>query len=87
MKIIVKTLLGRTHTLDVDTSNTVRDVKEQIVLLENVPSDRQRLILAGILLDNDRNLADYNIQENSLFHVVIRRFQEPPPAPQPKRIV
>ena len=83
MKIIVKTLLGRTHTLDVNPSNTVRDVKEQIALLENVPYDRQRLILAGLQLDDDRSLADYNVKENLLFHVVMRSLPVPQPVPQP----
>jgi hypothetical protein len=87
MKIIVKTLLDRSYTLDVETSNTVRDVKEKIALLEHVPSERQRLILAGIQLDDDRSLADYNVQENQLLHVIFNRFPDPKPTPQPPRIV
>jgi large subunit ribosomal protein L40e len=83
MKIIVKTLLGRTHTLDVNPSDTVRDVKEKIALLENVPSHRQRLFLAGIQLNDDRSLADYNTKENEMFHVVIRLLPAPQPVPQP----
>jgi ubiquitin C len=87
MKIIVKTLLDRSYTLDVETSNTVKDVKEKIALLEHVPSERQRLILAGIQLNDYRTLADYNVQENQLLHVIFNRFPEPEPIPQPPRIV
>jgi hypothetical protein len=87
MKIIVKTLLDRSYTLDVETSNTVKDVKEKIALLEHVPSERQRLILAGIQLNDDRSLADYNVQENQLLHVIFKRFPDPKPKPQPPRIV
>ena len=72
MMLFMKNLEGKTITLDVESNNTVEDLKEKIKDKEGIPVDQMRLIYAGKDLQNSRQLADYNLQNESTIYLLLR---------------
>ena len=71
-QIFIKTLTGKTFVIDVDPTDTIGLVKILILFKEGIPPGQQRLVYAGIQLEDSRTIGDYNIKRESTLNLVLR---------------
>ena len=72
MQVFVKTLSGKTISVECEPDESIESLKEKILAKEGVPPDQQRIIFGGKQLDAQKSLSDYDIDDDSTLQLVLR---------------
>lgn len=72
MQLFVKTLTGKTVSIEVEEGESIEDVKAKIAEKEGIPPEQQRLIFGGQQLQDSKTLDDYDVGDDATLHLVLR---------------
>jgi len=72
MQVQVKTLTGKTIAIDVEPDESIESLKAKIQEKEGIAVDQQRILFGGKQLDSLKSLSDYDIDDDSTLHLVLR---------------
>eukprot|EP00816_Leptocylindrus_hargravesii_P008811 CAMPEP_0196801250 /NCGR_PEP_ID=MMETSP1362-20130617/1007_1 /TAXON_ID=163516 /ORGANISM="Leptocylindrus danicus, Strain CCMP1856" /LENGTH=280 /DNA_ID=CAMNT_0042172109 /DNA_START=21 /DNA_END=863 /DNA_ORIENTATION=+ len=72
MQLFVKTLTGKTVTIEVEEGESIEDVKAKISEKEGIPAEQQRLIFGGQQLQDGKTIDDYDVGDDATLHLVLR---------------
>jgi ubiquitin len=72
MQLFVKTLTGKTVSIEVEEGESIEDVKAKIAEKEGIPAEQQRIIFGGQQLQDGKTLDDYNVGDDATLHLVLR---------------
>ncbi|KAL7490754.1 hypothetical protein ACHAWT_000289 [Skeletonema menzelii] len=72
MQLFVKTLTGKTVSIEVEEGESIEDVKAKIAEKEGIPAEQQRIIFGGQQLQDGKTIDDYNIGDDATLHLVLR---------------
>lgn len=70
LRLLVKTLTGKTFTVEVDPSATIAQLKSICERQEGTPRDQMRLIFVGKQLEDSKSLSNYNITNEATINLV-----------------
>jgi hypothetical protein len=72
MNLYVKTLSGKTVSIEVESGEAISDIKDRIASMEGIPKDQQRLVFGGVQLADGKTIDDYDLGDDSTIHLVLR---------------
>ena len=74
MRITIKTLTDESIIIELETTDTIKKVKEKIKELKDIQIEQQILILGGQLLEDNETLAHYYINEQAILRLALKKI-------------
>lgn len=72
LQVHVKTFAGKTITVEVEPDESIESLKNKLQSKEGIPINQQRILFGGKQLDSKKTISDYDIQNESTMHMVLR---------------